>query len=129
WAGPARAADGAGSLLLPVAPPSLTKPPPGFAFSAREAVSRAAALTAVQREAAKGPGLVARPFIFGGRDWQVSFYRGSNEVVRVELDGGTGRVVGAWTGPQIEWPLARGGHGPRARRLHAFLILSGILFL
>src|SRR5437763_13625390 len=130
WAAPARAAGGGqGGLLLPVALPSLTTPPPGFGYSARDAVRRASALPAVDREAAKGPGLVARVFVFGAHDWQVSFYRGSKEVLRVELDGKSGRLVGAWTGPQIEWPLARGAHGPHARRLHAFLILSGVLFL
>src|SRR5947207_3893000 len=81
-AGTAAADDG---LLLPVIPQSLTTPPPGYSLSGRDALRRAIATPVVQREATRGPGLTARPFLFGAHDWQVSFYRRGREVVRVEL--------------------------------------------
>jgi hypothetical protein len=37
------------------------------------------------------------------------FARGAGEVATGRVDAATGRVLEAWTGPQVAWPLARGG--------------------
>lgn len=43
--------------------------------------------------------------------WQVGFKRGSDEVVQVLVDDGSGTVREAWTGHQVEWQMARGYEG------------------
>lgn len=123
----AQAADG-DSLFIPREPQSLTEPPSGYSVSASRAVEVSSDDQSVQERLPRGQ-ITVRPFEFGESDWQVSFYSAEKEVLRTTVDGRSGRVEEVLTGPQIEWPLARGAHGPRARRLHVFLVLSGLLFL
>jgi hypothetical protein len=44
--------------------------------------------------------------------WKVHvWYRGAGEIATGWVDDATGDVVEAWTGPQVAWKMARGGHG------------------
>ena len=124
----AAAASSPDSLFIPRAPTSLVDAPPGYRLTANGAVAAATRSPRVQKLLANGP-MKARAFTFGRREWQVSLFRGGKEVARVEVDDRADKVLGVWTGHQIEWPLARGAHGPRTRRLHLFMVLAGILFL
>src|SRR4051794_19001671 len=122
------AAMAAEQLIVPRAPASLDATPPHFALNAREAIARAAAVDKVQREARKGR-LAARPYLVGRSSWRIDFVRGPTRVAEVHLDGRTGAVTAAYTGPEVAWELARGAHGPSARRLNALLALCGLAFL
>jgi hypothetical protein len=46
------------------------------------------------------------------RRWRVSVWSGrAGEVARGDVDDASGRVLAAWTGPQVAWKMARGGAG------------------
>jgi Glycosyltransferase family 87 len=125
-------AFGADALQVPREPPA-NGHPAGFRIDERQAVEIATA-TGKVREEIEHPGapgaLVAAPKLFGDDDWLIEYFRGSRQRVQVQLNGMTGKLVGAWRGAEIAWPpIAHGMHGPRARRLHKLLVLAGILFL
>jgi hypothetical protein len=125
---PAARADG---LLMPREPPP-GGAPAGFKVDASEAVDIANGTGAVRREAGRQASqpLVAHPFVFGDQYWLVRYFRGSQERVQAQLNGRTGRVVGAWSGAELAWPpIAHGQHGPRARRLHKLMVIAALLFL
>jgi hypothetical protein len=113
-AGPAAAQAAQGDSLLPqsLTPPSQTEPPPGFALSPREASEIASAVPEVARQGDEHPRLrssVLIPTYVGDGDrYEVSFRAGDDSRVEVHVDGRTGAVLEVWTGPQIEFPLARG---------------------
>jgi hypothetical protein len=115
--------------LVPRVPESRTQPPPGYRLSARDALTLAERARAAERELERAGSLTAQVYLFGERGWQVRLLRDAREVVRVDVDDRDARVSGVWTGPLIDWPLARGEHGPRARRLHVLMLVSALLFL
>ncbi len=46
------------------------------------------------------------------RTWEVKAWSGAaGQIADVVVDDTTGRVVEAWTGPQVAWKMARGGEG------------------
>ena len=46
------------------------------------------------------------------RDWTVKAWSGpAGQIVLGRVDDATGLVEVAWTGPQVAWPMARGGEG------------------
>ena len=55
-----------------------------------------------------------------GRTWTVHVNAGQpyGEVAQVEIDDRTGRVNHAWTGPQVNWGMARGYDGWFGRKLN-----------
>lgn len=127
----APSAQAGGALLIPRDPPA-NGLPDGFRVNASRAIGIASGTKEVRQEFArvKSPPLTARPSVFGDEYWQINFFRGKERRVQVQLNGRTGKLVGAWVGQEIDWPpLARGAHGPYARRLHKLLVLMGILFL
>ena len=84
--------------------------PPGFQVTAGRAADVAARVPEVRRERAKGPleRLVAVPGY--GDDkyrWQVTYSRDGVGVVEVHVSGHSGRVLEVWTGPQVDFVLAR----------------------
>jgi hypothetical protein len=84
--------------------------PPGFRMSAGEAVAIAERVPEVRREIATGglDRLVAVPGYTGDpHRWQVTYSRDGVGVVEVHVDGRSGRVLERWTGPQVDFLLAR----------------------
>jgi hypothetical protein len=88
--------------------------PDDYAISAREAVRVADTdPKIVAREAALGPGdafsagVDAKPV----RVWEVGYFLNGEKVNLVVVDGTTGAVTQSWTGPAVDWPMARGKPG------------------
>lgn len=126
WALVAAPAHAAGPVTVPLLVPERADvPPPGWRLTPGAAIARAAA---VEKVRAAGP---ARPraFLHGSRRWRVSFYRARKEVAQVEVDDRSGRVVEAWTGPQVEWVMARGNPGAFGRSANAPWIWIGLSLL
>ena len=91
----------------------------GWARTGPEAIKIAERLPEVQEERARHPGtkLRATPRLQDGR-WEVSVLAPDkdapdqlDEVAYVLLEDRSGRVLLAWTGPQVAWPMARGYPG------------------
>jgi hypothetical protein len=122
-AAPAHAA-GPASVPL-VVPESADLSPAGWSLTPGEVIARAAGVPKVR---AAGP---ARPRVYqhGPRRWQVAFYRARRQVAQVEVDDRTGRVLEAWTGPQVEWLMARGNPGAFGRSANAPWIWVGLSLL
>jgi hypothetical protein len=99
-------------------------------MDAREAAN-AASRSARVREAARKGRITARAYrlLAVERSWRVSFLRDGKEVVRVEVDDRTGRVLTAWTGPQINWPFARGTRYPFKTQMELAMLALCVLFL
>jgi Glycosyltransferase family 87 len=91
--------------------------PPGFRLTAGEAVDVAETVEEVKDQRAERGrlvGRVARPdYVADPFRWQVTYKRDGVDVVEVHVDGRTGRVLEVWTGPYVEFPLAR----PQADKL------------
>ena len=125
-----------------VAPPSETKPPPGFALSARQAKTVAGNLAAVRKERAKHRSLkatVAIPATADQPSFEVMFATpgqrsqyGSDIRVDVIVSGLTGDVLEVWTGPQAGTLLTRGEEpsvGRSLNRPYVWLPLAAIFLL
>ena len=125
-----------------VAPPSQTEPPPGFGISARQAQASAEAVGAVREARAEHPGLTPLVAIDTSADeprFEVMFATpgsesqyGSDIRVDVIVNGLTGEVLRAWTGPQAATPLARGEEpsiGGALNRPYVWLPLAAIFLL
>lgn len=116
------------SVRIPHAPASQATPPPGFSLSARQATAIAERNGKVQAERRRGA-LSPVALIFGDR-WRIDFRQAGRLRARVEVDGRSGDVRYAARGREIRWPvLSRGQHGAKVRRLHAIMIVTGVLFL
>jgi hypothetical protein len=93
-------------------PPTPDTVPRGFDLSARDAGVIAERTPQVRRERARHPGLertIGIPVYLGGRRYEVGYaVPGGNRVLELHVDGRSGRVLEAWTGPQVDWVLARG---------------------
>ena len=109
------AAAGAADLQRPE---SETIPPRFFERSARE-VERIAARTEKVREARRDGRLEPTAYTKGAGHWQVSFFRGGDEVVQVQVDDRSGAVLEQWSGEQVAWTMARGYPGAFGRKLNA----------
>jgi hypothetical protein len=85
--------------------------PPGFRLTAGKAARIAERVSEVRKELARGRGLdrmVAVPGYTGDPyRWQVTYTRDGKGVVEVHVDGVSGRVLEVWTGPQVDFLLAR----------------------
>lgn len=125
-----------------VAPPTQTEPPPGFGISARQAQASAERVSQVREARAEQPSLrplavidtsATQPrydvmFLTPGSQSQY----GSEIRVDVIVDGLTGDIVHAWTGPQAATPLARGEEpsiGRALNRPYVWLPLAAIFLL
>ena len=103
-------------------PDSPTAPPRGYERDARAVVRLADATEEVRAEREvharlRGTALTEGP---GGR-WRVSYRApgGGEERVRVVVDDASGRVLEAWRGAQVAWPMARGYDGAFGRSVSA----------
>jgi hypothetical protein len=99
-------------------PASQTEPPRFFERSALE-VERIAGRTEKVREARRDGPLTPAAYTKGVGRWQVSFFRGREEVVQVQVDDRTGAVLEQWSGDQVRWLMARGYPGAFGRKLNA----------
>ncbi|MFL5842860.1 MAG: hypothetical protein ACJ77Z_20625 [Thermoleophilaceae bacterium] len=114
------------TLPLPV---TSKAPPPGFRLSPAQAVAAADRSPAVRKERARGSVRAKASELLGKTAWQVDYFRGKKPVARATVDGVSGRLVGAvWTGPYVEWPIAR-GNSPFREPLNIALILLAVLFV
>jgi hypothetical protein len=111
-AGPAAAS------VEPKRPASYTEPPRFFDRSARE-VERIAARAEKVREGRRDGPLDPTAYTKGTGRWQVSFFRGGDEVVQVHVDDRSGAILEQWRGDQIAWSMARGYEGAFGRKLNA----------
>jgi hypothetical protein len=108
------AALGANDSLVPstLEPESPDAVPRGFALSARDAARIAERRPQVRREHARRPGLsrtIRIPTYLDGLRYEVGYAKpGGERVLEIHVDGRTGRVLEAWTGPQVDSILARG---------------------
>jgi hypothetical protein len=105
-------------------PPSQSEPPPRYERSARQVIavaSRAEKVRAERRVGAAERRAELRPSAYtnGPGRWQVSWFRGRDEVVQVKVDDRSGAVLEQWTGDQVAWSMARGYDGAFGRRLNA----------
>lgn len=112
-AAPATHAQG----LTPTLPaPSLDAQPAGFALSARQALEVANAVPAVAAERARWGTLtpaVGIPTYTGQPlSWEVRYIADGRGRVEVHVDGRSGRVLRVWTGPKVDFVLARGEGEP-----------------
>jgi hypothetical protein len=114
----ALAAPGAAVAQELEVPDSQTQPPRFFDRSARE-VERIASRAGKVREAREDGRLDPTAYTKGAGRWQVSFFRGDDEVVQVLLDDRSGAVLEQWDGDQVAWRMARGYPGAFGRKLNA----------
>jgi len=111
-------------LRFPPGPPD--EPPEGYRMSAAEVTRLAERIPAVREERAEHRGSYARPYLKGATRWQVSFHvpprregEPAEEIAQVIVNDRTKRVVEAWTGFQVIWPMARGYPGAFGRTVNA----------
>ena len=111
-------------------PASPTRPPPGFALSAREAVRIADRTQAVREERRESPAARPTALIRGDR-WQVNYVVRGDTVAFAVIDGSSGAVDEAWRDFQVDTPLARGYEGAVAQTVNApyVWIPLSVLFL
>jgi hypothetical protein len=114
----ALAVPGAASAADTELPASETKPPRFFERSARDA-ERIAARASKVRDARRDGPLEATAYTKGVGRWQVSYFRGDDEVVQVHVDDGSGAILEQWSGEQVAWTMARGYPGAFGRKLNA----------
>jgi hypothetical protein len=113
------------AALVPVAPAHAQ-------VGAQQALEAAAATPEVRSERAARERTYLRAYREPERRlWRVSLFqrgRPSREVAQVRVDD-HGRVVEAWTGVQLEWPMARGYPGAFGRAVNTPWIWAGLSLL
>ncbi|MEA2493806.1 MAG: hypothetical protein QOJ29_1717 [Thermoleophilaceae bacterium] len=116
-------------------PQSLTKPPPGFTVSAREAIGLANATEQVRSARAAHPQLAAHAFISPLKlrtgtyyHWEVYYSDKGKQLVEVDSDV-AGHVLEIQTAPDVGWPLVRGYPGVLGGRLNAAYIWLPLCFV
>ena len=91
--------------------------PAGFELTALEAVTIAERSPRVRAERRLRPRVEPTAYTKGAGRWQVSYFERGVERAQVQLDDTSGRVLEAWTGPQVAWHMARGYDGAFGRRV------------
>jgi hypothetical protein len=133
-------AQTAGTTVRPqgalVEPESYDRPPPGRAMTAREALALAAGRPNVQAALRQHPRAYARAYVADGGRWQVSWFvpptraqQRREEIAQVLIRDRDRRVLEAWTGVQVEWPMARGYPGQFGRAVNAPWVWVGLCVL
>jgi hypothetical protein len=92
-------------------------------------ILRARTVPKVARELRRHRGVVTDVYLRGRHGWQVAFRAGGEEVAQVRLDDATGAVTEAWTGIQVDWPMARGEPGAFGRAATSLPVWLGCLLL
>jgi hypothetical protein len=113
-----------------VEPPSYDRPPPGRRMTAREVLARASAAPKVRAARAAHPRAYERVYLAGRGRWQYSLYASArDEVAQAFVDDRDGRVLEAWTGAQVAWPMARGYPGAFGQSVNAPWVWIGLCVL
>src|SRR5918995_1095210 len=139
WAQTASAQTG-GTTVRPegalVEPGSYDRPPPGRALTAREVLRVAAAQPEVRQTVGEHPRAYARAYLADDGRWQASWFlpptrtqERREEIAQVLIRDRDRRVLEAWTGVQVEWPMARGYPGQFGRSVNAPWVWIGLCVL
>jgi hypothetical protein len=119
-----------------VEPESYDRPPPGRRMTARQALRTAAARPEVREALDANPPAYARAYLAQGGRWQVSWFLEPTrsqprreEIAQVLIADRDRRVLEAWTGVQVEWPMARGYAGQFGRAVNAPWVWVGLCVL
>src|SRR5215210_4309711 len=116
-----------------VEPPSYDRAPPGRERSAREMLRISEAVPAIRRVRDEHPRAYVRAYLVSEGRWQLSVYEPRQprrkELAQVLIDDRSGRVIEAWTGVQVEWPMARGYPGAFGRAVNAPWVWIGLCAL
>ena len=89
--------------------------PAGYRLTALQVVAIADRSERVRAERRRHPRLRATAYTHGENRWQVSYFERGKERAQVQLEDSGGRVLEAWTGPQVAWHMARGYDGAFGR--------------
>jgi hypothetical protein len=133
-------AQTAGTTVRPqgalVEPESYDRPPRGRAMTARQALRIAAARPAVRKALDANPPAYARAYLAERGRWQVSWFLPPTrsqprreEIAQVLIRDRDRRVLEAWTGVQVEWPMARGYPGQFGSAVNAPWVWIGLCML
>src|SRR5215210_6187198 len=105
-------------------------------MTAREALAIAAALPAVREARAEHTGAYVRAYVAEGDRWQVSWFVPPSraqprreEIAQVLIRDSDRRLLEAWTGVQVAWPMARGYPGQFGRSVNAPWVWVGLCAL
>jgi len=130
----------AGTTVRPqgalVEPESYDRPPPGREMTARQALRIAATRPEVRETPDANTTAYARAYLVRGGRWQVSWFLPPTrsqprreEIAQVLIRDRDRRVLEAWTGVQVEWPMARGYPGQFGRAVNAPWLWIGLCVL
>ena len=89
--------------------------PAGYLLTALQAIAIADRSPRVRAERRRRPRLEPTAYTHGEGRWQVSYFERGKERAQVQVDDARGRVLEAWTGPQVAWHMARGYDGAFGR--------------
>nr|MBA2523155.1 hypothetical protein [Solirubrobacterales bacterium] len=133
---------GSTTTASPPSGPSHTETPGGLPATPSDyAISAAQALEVadgnpkvVARKAELGPdgSLTATISAEAVRVWEVGYFEAGDKVNLVVVDGSSGAITESWTGPAVDWPMARGHEGQFGHLLNApwvWVPLAGIFLL
>ena len=131
-----RAAPRSARRARSVEPDSYDRPPPGRAMTAREVLRIAAARPNVREAVGEHPRAYARAYLADDGRWQASWFlpptrtqEHREEIAQVLIRDRDRRVLEAWTGVQVEWPMARGYPGQFGRAVNAPWVWIGLCLL
>jgi hypothetical protein len=113
-----------------IAPPSYTEPPPGRQMTAREVLELADAVPKVRDTKATHPRAYERAYLVQGGRWQYSLFdTDRHEIAQVLIRDRDAHVLEAWTGVQVEWPMARGYPGAFGQAVNNPFVWIGLCVL
>jgi hypothetical protein len=102
---------------------------PGRHLHPRAVIATARAVPRIARELRRHARIGTDVYVRGQTEWQVAFRAGGEEVAQVHVDDATGAVTEAWTGTQVDWPMARGYPGAFGRRAASLPVWIACLVL
>jgi hypothetical protein len=106
--------------------------PAGHRLTGRQVLDVAGRVERTATERRRHPRAFANVWLKGADRWQVSWYTRSKpprEVAQVIVGDATGTVLEAWTGPQVQWTMARGYPGAFGRAVNAPWLWLGLTAL
>ena len=106
--------------------------PAGHRLTGRQVLDVAGRVQRTAAERRRHPGAFVNVWLKGTDRWQVSWYTRSKpprEVAQVIVGDASGRVLEAWTGPQVRWTMARGYSGAFGRAVNAPWLWLGLTVL
>jgi hypothetical protein len=119
-----------------VEPPRYDVPPPGRRMAARDVLAVAEANAKVRAARAVHPRAYARAYLVAGGRWQFSLFvppahgeTARDEVAQVLVDDRDGRVLEAWSGVRVAWPMARGYPGAFGQAVNSPIVWIGLCVL